>query len=200
MSSIRERLLTKGFGRPEGLFGQFGGWLMARSNGPTEKHLVKVAQLHSKDRVLVLGPGPGVGLEAAGKHAALVVGVDPSDTMLLAAKHRCADLVEAGKVQLVHGDAQDTHQPDHSASVVLSVNNVQLWPDRPAAFAEIHRVTKPNGRLFISVHEKWQPDGQTTLTAELEHAGFAGVEGWTWEPPGRGAGTALMLSCRRSPS
>ena len=28
MSSIRERLLTKGFGRPEGLFGQFGGLLL----------------------------------------------------------------------------------------------------------------------------------------------------------------------------
>jgi SAM-dependent methyltransferase len=82
----------------------------------------------------------------------------------------------------------------------MSVNNVYLWPDRPAAFAEIHRVMKPNGRLFISVHEKWQHNGRTTLTTELRCAGFAGVEAWTWEPPGRGVGTALMLSCRRSPS
>ena len=86
---------------------------------------------------------------AAAKYAGIVVGVDPSDTMLLAARSRCGELIEAWKVQLIRGDAADTHQPDHSASVVMSVNNVQLWEDRPAAYAEIRRVMKPSARLLM---------------------------------------------------
>jgi ubiquinone/menaquinone biosynthesis C-methylase UbiE len=164
---------------------------MARGNGPTEKHVVKVAQLREKEHVLVLGPGPGVGLIAAAKYAGIVVGVDPSDTMLLAARHHCGELVEAGKVQLIRGDAADTHQPDHSASVVLSVNNVQLWEDRQAAYAEIRRVMKPTGRMVISVHKKWAPKG---LAEELTAAGFQDVTTTDWEPPGRRATTALILT------
>lgn len=169
MGWIGEQVLRRGFGRPEGTWGRLGGWLMARGNGPTEKHVVELADLQPKEHVVVLGPGPGVGLRAAGKRAAIVVGIDPSDTMLLAARHRCADLVEAGKVHLICGDAADTHQPDQSASVVLSVNNVQLWPDLPAGLAEIRRILKPAGRLIISVHQKWAPKD---LTAHLEQAGL----------------------------
>ncbi|HEU4947223.1 MAG TPA: class I SAM-dependent methyltransferase [Kribbella sp.] len=199
MGSIGERVRTKGFGQPEGLLGRFGGWLMVRGNGPTEKQLVQLAQLQPKDHVLVIGPGPGVGLLAAGKRAAIVVGVDPSETMLTASRQRCADLIETGKVQLIQGDAEHTHQPDQSANVVLSVNNVELWPDRKAALTEIHRVLKPNGRLYISAHQKWLPGGQAGLATDVERAGFDHVETWTWEPPGRRASTAVMLSARRPP-
>ena len=195
MGMIGDEVLRRGFGRPEGTFGRLGGWLMAHSNGPTEKYVVKLAVLQPKEHVVVLGPGPGVGLRAAGKHAAIVVGIDPSDTMLLAAKHRCADLVEAGKVQLISGTAADTHQPDHSASVVLSVNNVHLWPDLQAGLAEVNRILKPAGRLLISVHKKWAPDG---LTTAIEQAGFTNPTTETWQPPGRGAGPATILTAHKS--
>jgi ubiquinone/menaquinone biosynthesis C-methylase UbiE len=184
-------LLTNGFARPEGTLGRLGGWLMARGNGPTEKHVVKLAQIQPKEHVIVLGPGPGVGLRMAAKYAPIVVGVDPSDTMLRAAKHRCLDLVEAGKIQLIKGDAADTHQPDHGASVVLSVNNVQFWPDRPAAYAEIRRVMKAGGRLLISVHQKLAPPD---LAEELRRAGFTTVTSTTWDPPGRRTPTAVIYT------
>jgi ubiquinone/menaquinone biosynthesis C-methylase UbiE len=191
MGLLGERVLTKGFGQPEGVLGRLGGWLMARGNGPTEKHVVKVARLQEKEHVLVLGPGPGVGLIAAAKYAGIVVGVDPSDTMLLAARHHCGELVEAGKIQLIRGDAGDTHQPDHSASVVISVNNIQLWEDRQAAYAELHRVLKPTGRLVISVHKKLAPPN---LAAELDTAGFRNVTAVDWDPPGRRTTTALIIT------
>ncbi|WP_239062994.1 class I SAM-dependent methyltransferase [Streptomyces sp. SID13031] len=167
---------------------------MARGNGAIEKHVVKMARLQGKEHVMVLGPGPGVGLVAAAERAAIVVGVDPSDTMLLAARHHCGELVEAGKVQLIRGDAADTHQPDHSASVVISVNNVQLWADRPAAYAEIRRVMKPAARLLVSVSEKRAPGN---LLAELESAGFSNVKVSTWDPPGRRTTAAAIYTADR---
>lgn len=192
--SITDRLLDKGFGRPQGLPGRVGGWLMARGNAATEQHLVEVAGLGPDDSVLVIGPGPGVGVQVAATRARRVVAVDPSETMLAACRRRCAPLIARGTVELVHGDAAGTRQPDNSADVVLSVNNVMLWPDLPAAFAELRRVLRPGGRLFVSAHEKWLPGGLSGLAATVGEAGFGTVRTWTWEPPGRMAATAAQLS------
>ena len=195
MGSLGAWVGERGFGRPAGVVGRVGGWLMVRGNGMTEKHVVKLAGLRPKDHVVVLGPGPGVGLRWAGKYAAVVVGVDPSKTMLIAAKHRSLDLVETGKVQLIQGDAASTHQPDESANVVLSVNNVHLWPDRQAGLAEVHRILKPAGRLIISVHKKWAPHD---LAAEVAQSGFTDVNTSTWNPPTRTTGPATILTAHRA--
>lgn len=197
MAGIGDLVADAGFGRPRGILGRLGGRLMARGNGPTERHLVELAELGSDDAVLVVGPGPGVGLAAAGSVAARVVGVDPSELMLAASGQRCAALVEAGTVTLVQGDAANTGQADASTDVVLSVNNVVLWPDRAAGFAELHRVLRPGGRLLLSMHEKWLDGGPTALAAVVGAAGFAEVTTWTWDPPGRGAARAVQLRALR---
>ncbi|WP_369251268.1 hypothetical protein [Streptomyces sp. R41] len=77
MESITHRLLTKGFGRPSGLLGCLGGRLMAHGNAATERHAVALAAPAEQDVVLVIGPDPGVGLEAAAQRSASVIGIDP---------------------------------------------------------------------------------------------------------------------------
>lgn len=170
---------------------------MARGNADTERHLVELADLTRDDAVLVLGPGPGIGLRAAAMRAGGVIGVDPSEMMLAACRERCADMIDTGAVRLVRGEAANTGQPDASVDVVLSVNNVMLWPDWTAGFAELSRVLRPGGRMLLSVHHKWLPGGVPALTAAVEDTGFRDVETWTWEPPGRGATTAAQLRARR---
>ena len=170
---------------------------MARGNGPTELRIVERAELRPTDVVLVVGPGPGVGLRAAGEHARLAVGVDPSALMLAQCRRRCADLVERDAVLLRLGDAADTGQPDGSVDVAISVNSYQLWPDPPAGLAELHRVLRPDGRLLFSVHERWLPGGRDGLTAAVQDAGFVDVVTEFWEPPGRSATTAVQLGARK---
>jgi arsenite methyltransferase len=183
-SSLGSKLLDMGFGHPSGLLGRVGGWLMAQGNGPTERHLVEIADLSSDGAVLVLGPGPGVGLHAAASVSRHVVAVDPSEVMLNTCRRRCSEMVENGSVRLVQGDAENTQQPDASVDVVLSVNNVQIWPDWQAGFAELYRVLRPGGRLLLSAHNKWLPGGLDALAAAVEKAGFRETQTWTWEPPG----------------
>jgi SAM-dependent methyltransferase len=198
MASIVDRLLDMGFVRPRGLLGRVGGRLMARGNAATEQHVVELAGLQRDESVLVLGPGPGIGLHAAAVRAARVVGVDPSEMMLAACRQRCGELVESGTVELVRGDAENTGQRKASVDVVLSVNNVMLWPDWRAGFSEVRRVLRPGGRMLLSGHEKWLPGGLPALTSAVTAAGFDDVETWTWEPPpSRGASTAAQLRALR---
>jgi arsenite methyltransferase len=197
MPGLVPRLLDRGFGHPAGLLGRIGGRLMARGNAATEHRLVELADPGPTDVVLVVGPGPGVGLRAAALRAERAIAVDPSDVMLDACRRRCANLVKTGAVDLVRGEAARTNQPAASIDVALSVNNVQLWPDRGSGFAELIRVLRPGGRLFVSVHDKWLPGGLDGLGRTVAAAGFDDVRTWRWEPPGRAAGTAAQLSAVR---
>ncbi|WP_415854177.1 class I SAM-dependent methyltransferase [Sinomonas sp. G460-2] len=198
MTRIGRRILEAGFGHPSGTLGRIGGHLMARGNADTERHLVDLAGLTEGERVVVLGPGPGVGLYAAGMRCANVIGIDPSELMREAAARRCAELVRRGRVSLEAGQAQDTGQPTASADAVLTVNTVHIWPNLTAGFTEICRVLRPGGRLLLSAHQKWLPGGAPALAKALASTGFTDIETWTWNPPGRGAGTAVQLRAARS--
>ncbi|MEV8533874.1 class I SAM-dependent methyltransferase [Streptomyces sp. NPDC051211] len=147
---------------------------------------------------MVLGPGPGVGLEAAARRCAHVIGVDPSDVMLAMARRRCAPLIARGRLRLAVGTAARTGEADTSVDVVISVNNLQLWPDVPAGLAELHRVLRPGGRMLLAAHEKWLPADLPTLANTVRAAGFTSVRTWTWEPPTRMASTAALLSAVRT--
>ncbi|MFD7628834.1 class I SAM-dependent methyltransferase [Streptomyces sp. NPDC059851] len=197
MESITRQLLAKGFGRPSGLLGRLGGRLMAHGNAATERRAVAVAAPAEEDVVLVIGPGPGVGLAAAARRSAHVIGIDPSDLMLSMARRRCAAPIARGRLRLAVGTAARTGEPDASADLVISVNNLHLWPDVPAALAELHRVLRPGGRMVLSAHEKWLPAGLPALARTVTAAGFGSVRAWTWEPPTRMASTAAQLSAVR---
>jgi SAM-dependent methyltransferase len=179
--------LDRAFGHPAGLLGRLGGWVMARGNAATEHRVVDLARLEPDETVLVVGPGPGIGLDAASRLAGEVIGVEPSAEMRLLCLERCGDHVE-----LRDGSAARTGSADDSVDVVLTVNNVGFWEDRPASFAELFRILRPGGRLLLSAHEKWLPVSRHELADEAAAAGFTDLQTWTWEPPGF-AGLAAQL-------
>jgi ubiquinone/menaquinone biosynthesis C-methylase UbiE len=197
MSDSMNEVLDRAFGHPRGLLGRLGGALMAHGNAATEHHVVEVAAPTETETVLIVGPGPGVGLEAAARRAARVVGVDPSEDMLALCRQRCAAMLD--RVDLREGTAEQTGQEDGSADVVVSVNNVQLWPDRAAGFAELFRVLRPGGRLLLSSHEKWLPVARHVLAAEVTTAGFTDLQTWRWEPPGPWSALAAQLRAVKPP-
>jgi arsenite methyltransferase len=84
-----------------------------------------------------------------------------------------------------------------SIDVVLSVNTVQLWEDRVAGFAELHRVLRPGGRLLLSAPDKWLPVPRHALASEVEKAGFTDLQTWVWEPPGFFSPLAAQLRALR---
>ncbi|CAL9602308.1 2-methoxy-6-polyprenyl-1,4-benzoquinol methylase, mitochondrial [Actinosynnema sp. ALI-1.44] len=163
------------FGHPRGKVGELGGRVMAKVNAGVEAHVVELANPAANETVLVVGPGPGVGLRLAAERAFKAVGVDPSRVMLDEAHERCADLVATDRVELREGTAARTGQEPSTVDVVVSVNNLQLWDNRPAAFHELFRVLKPGGRLVVSVHRMVLDVSEFDLVREAEAAGFTGV-------------------------
>ncbi|HXV92122.1 MAG TPA: SAM-dependent methyltransferase, partial [Pseudonocardia sp.] len=114
MNAIATRIQDAGFGRPRGLLGRIGGRLMARGNAATERRAVDEAALGPDDVALVVGPGPGIGLQAAGERCRLAIGIDPSPVMRRAAQRRCRALVAQGRVRVEAGVARLTGLPDAS--------------------------------------------------------------------------------------
>ncbi|MEU5690491.1 class I SAM-dependent methyltransferase [Actinosynnema sp. NPDC020468] len=163
------------FGHPRGKVGELGGRVMAKANAKVEAHVVDLARAGANEVVLVVGPGPGVGLELAAQRSMQAIGVDPSEVMLAEARTRCADLIANGRVVLREGTAARTGQAPASVDVVLSVDNLQLWENRPAAFHELFRVLKPGGRLVVSVHRWTLEVSESDLVREAESAGFTAV-------------------------
>lgn len=168
------RALDAAFGHPRGLPGRLGGWIMARGNAEQERWAVEQASLRPGAQVLVVGHGPGVGVALAAAAVAPgghVVGVDPSQTMREMAAARCADAVRAGQVELREGTAERTGCADAALDAAISVNNVMLW-DRPAGFAELHRILRPGGRLVVTVHRHVLGVPPEQLRTEAADAGF----------------------------
>jgi len=99
-------------------------------------------------RVLEVGCGPGRASAAlASRHGAVVTGLDASPEMLAAAR----EFVPEG-VDLVEARAEALPFPDDSFDVVLAQFVVHLL-DRPRAFAELRRVLRPDGVLWIKTSD-----------------------------------------------
>jgi arsenite methyltransferase len=201
MLTVVARVLDPMFARPRGVLGQLGGRIMARTNLDVERRVVELAAPTAGETVLVIGPGPGVGMRMAAQACpgGRVIGVEPSPVMRAQAAARCVDLMSAGRVEVRDGHAAATGLADGSAHVAISVNNVMFWPDRDAGFAELHRVLRADGRLVLCSHEmglKVAEIGLDTLRAEVERAGFVDVKLDTREHASV-MGTAIELLARR---
>jgi SAM-dependent methyltransferase/TusA-related sulfurtransferase len=108
--------------------------------------------IRAGDTVLDIGSGSGTDVLLAAQAvgpAGQVIGLDLTAAMLAKLE---ANVVAAGvrNVRVLEGNAERIPLPDASVDVVTSNGVLNLVPDKGAAFAEIHRVLKPGGRLQIA--------------------------------------------------
>ncbi len=115
------------------------------------RQAVAALALPAGARVLDLATGTAdLALEIARQHPdARVLGLDPSPRMLALGRRKVATLGLETAVGLDLGDAQDLSMPAASFDGVAIAFGIRNVPDRPAALAEMARVTKPGGRVVI---------------------------------------------------
>lgn len=151
-----ERLLWRTFGMPAGFLGRIGGKIMAgRKQREIAARVADLLDVRRGDKILEIGFGPGIGIQAVSERLSsegLIVGIDPSDVMMEAAKARSAEAVEKGTVRLLRGTVEQIPYSDEFFDKAFAMNSFHLWPDQRAGLLEIRRVLKRGGVLVLSFY------------------------------------------------
>lgn len=111
-----------------------------------------VADLHEGETVLDLGSGGGGDVLLSARRVGptgRVYGLDMTDEMLELARRNAAE-AGADNVEFRQGRIEDIPLPDGSVDVVISNCVVNLSTDKPAVFAQMHRVLRPSGRVGVT--------------------------------------------------
>jgi arsenite methyltransferase len=113
--------------------------------------VIAALALEPGEEVLDIGSGPGLlaadMAEVVGSEGR-VVGVDPSESMLVLARHRNAS-PGAAPTEFRAAEAGALPFEDASFDAAVSTQVYEYLEDVPAALDEAHRVLRPSGRLLV---------------------------------------------------
>jgi arsenite methyltransferase len=113
---------------------------------------IAIADLTPGETVLDLGSGGGIDVLLSAKRVGPhghAYGLDMTDEMLDLARHNAAE-AGASNVTFLKGQIEAIPLPDESIDVIISNCVINLSTDKPAVFAEMHRVLRPGARIGIS--------------------------------------------------
>jgi ubiquinone/menaquinone biosynthesis C-methylase UbiE len=186
---LRSRIVGQ-FGRPSGVVGRLVGLAMAwrPSNLERNQKMVELLRIGDGDRILEIGFGPGVAIEAAARLAphGKVVGVDHSKTMLRQASRRNAAAIAEGRVELhlASGEALPAFTEPFDK---LMASNVHMFLRHPLeALRSWFAVIRPGGRIAITHQSRKKgatdadsAEGAERIAGDLRAAGFVDVRSET---------------------
>lgn len=186
------RLLTKFFNNAKKPAGTFGKIMIAGMNifhAPVANWGISCLKIPEPSEIAELGCGGGKNIRdlLAKYPASKVVGVDYSPLSLEKARAYNADMIAAGKCELVEGDVSSLKFDDGKFDLATAFETIYFWPGLAECFAEVRRVLKDGGHFLIvsesdgkdkpSMWFKKIIDGMNTYTSEeiesaLRSAGF----------------------------
>ena len=187
MKATITRHLYDQFRLPRGPLGRVAGKIMSQrsSNVERSRWTVHLLGLKPDARVLELGYGPGLGIEAAvdATPEGHVVGIDHSSTMRAMAAKRNATAIREGSSTLLVGDAQDPPPDLGTFDAVFCCNVWLFWDDPDTTIKRLGELLEPSGTLAITHlprHGNANADDTNQAAERIEHqmhsAGLLDVE------------------------
>lgn len=175
---------------------------MAPSLRPIARAVVDRAHLQPGDRVLDIGTGTGSAAAAARGEGREVIGVDAAPGMLEIARR------EVPGVRFEEMDFAAMGFDDASMDVVIAAHSLLFARDQAAVLAEWRRVTRPGGRLSLSVpgpreltptaiygeiYERWGISTSADYPTQASMVALAASAGWTDVETDADPSTAILL-------
>jgi len=124
--------------------------VFGRAFGDHEHEVIESLNLRPGQRVLEVGVGTGMSLDAYPPYVR-VVGIDPSAKMLWHAVEKIREN-RWGHIEVREGDALQLDFADNSFDDVVSFHVITVVPDPGRMMDEMVRVCKPGGRIVIVNH------------------------------------------------
>ncbi|MGH7907542.1 MAG: class I SAM-dependent methyltransferase [Candidatus Binataceae bacterium] len=131
-------------------FAQFYDSVFGRAFVSHEHEVIESLPLRPGHRLLEVGIGTGISLEAYPPYIH-IVGIDPSADMLRYANDKVREN-SWGHVELHEGDAQSLDFPDDTFDYVCSFHVMTVVPDPVQKMREMVRVCKPDGKIVVVSH------------------------------------------------
>jgi SAM-dependent methyltransferase len=173
--------------KPEGELGSRVAGGMNISNVFVTEMTYGLMDLKPSDTILEIGFGNGKFLPMLTERVHLVVGIDFSEDMVREAAENNVTAIATGRLELQQASISSIPFPDSTFDKVCTINTLYFWPDPLNDLAEVKRVMKPGGSLYLGIRTK-ETLGQMTFTAYgfklyefdelrklLESAGFTNV-------------------------
>jgi SAM-dependent methyltransferase len=195
------RALAERLGYPPGWLDEVPAGALASFAGVG--HMLDLAAIQPRERVLDLGSGSGTDAFIAGTLTGTggrVLGVDMTDAQLHKAR-RMRDNLGITHVTFVEGLIEAPPVDPASFDVVISNGVVNLAPDKREVFRAAERALRPGGRLaladIVSGRELIPP---TRRNAELWAACIAGAVPYAEYQPGIEAAGLVIERIRPNPA
>lgn len=183
------RALARQGSRPSGLIGRVTGHFLNRETQLSNDLALRMLEPEPGSEILEIGFGGGRALRhLLSMDPKRVTGVELSSTMVSEARRHFRTEIEAGRLQLAEGSADELPYPDAAFDRALSVNTIYFWPDPATGLGELRRVLRAGGRLVIGTNSKEHMEARwfakygfhrlfdnEELRGLLERAGFANV-------------------------
>lgn len=139
-TQIDKKKIAQSFSRAAGTYDHVAG-LQRR----VSQHLLAKTKLCSADIVLDVGSGTGAIAAHMASQVACVIAVDIAEGMLRFAKDHYSH-----PITWVCGDAESLPFESESVDVIFSSLAIQWCNNLPVLMAELHRVLKPGGNIYLS--------------------------------------------------
>lgn len=148
--------LAKNLRKPQGEFGRVVAEKMNEGNHYINMDTIGLLDLKAGQHVLEIGMGNGFFVPEVLKKAKDLryTGLDYSEDMVAASLSNNQELVKSGRVKFIQGDVINTPFDADSFDAIFTINTIYFWENVDQTLAELYRVLKPHGKLFISIRPK----------------------------------------------
>lgn len=151
VAALRRRLVGQ-FRHPTGWTGRLAGVAMAWKNRARIRWTLELLEARAGERILELGPGPGVAVQRLIEEVPGVVvdAVEPSSVMRGQAARRNRRAIAAGRVRIIAADAASLPAGDATYDAAVASNVAPFWRTPERELEAIARVVRPGGRLVLT--------------------------------------------------